>query len=112
MSQPETRQSIQRANIDDLQSAEAAEGLSVRQLKEILVNNFVDYRGCCEKHELVDRVKRLWVETQANRQIGESSKHCVLSLMKIHLGFGWKHRLTGSLLRAASTVFFLSRKLI
>ena len=105
MSQPETRQSIQRASIDDLQSAEAAESLSVRQLKEILVNNFVDYRGCCEKHELVDRVKRLWVETQANRQIGESSKCCVLSLMKTHLGSGWKRRLTGSWVRAASTVF-------
>ncbi|XP_076435063.1 E3 ubiquitin-protein ligase RNF34-like isoform X3 [Babylonia areolata] len=66
--EPETRPGIQRASIDDLDSAEGAEKLTVRQLKEILANNFVDYRGCCEKHELVDRVKRLWVETQANKQ--------------------------------------------
>ena len=74
VSQPETRQGIQRASIDDLESADAAGNLSVRQLKEILVNNFVDYRGCCEKHELVDRVRRLWVETQANRKLGQSNK--------------------------------------
>ncbi|KAK7088810.1 E3 ubiquitin-protein ligase RNF34-like isoform X2 [Littorina saxatilis] len=66
--QPETRPGIVRANIDDLETADSAENMTVRQLKEILVNNFVDYHGCCEKHELVERVKRLWVETQANRQ--------------------------------------------
>ncbi|KAL8605063.1 hypothetical protein ACOMHN_018864 [Nucella lapillus] len=66
--EPETRPGIQRATIDDLQTAEETEKMTVRQLKEILANNFVDYRGCCEKHELVERVKRLWNETRANRQ--------------------------------------------
>nr|KAG5693037.1 hypothetical protein BaRGS_005661 [Batillaria attramentaria]KAG5707026.1 hypothetical protein BaRGS_019631 [Batillaria attramentaria] len=67
---PESRPGIQRATIDDVQSQEDVENLTVRQLKEILVNNFVDYKGCVEKHELVDRVKRLWVETQANKERG------------------------------------------
>ncbi|KAK7478278.1 hypothetical protein BaRGS_00030536, partial [Batillaria attramentaria] len=66
--EPESRPGIQRATIDDVQSQEDVENLTVRQLKEILVNNFVDYKGCVEKHELVDRVKRLWVETQANKE--------------------------------------------
>lgn len=34
--------------------------LSVKQLKEILMLNRVDYKGCCEKTELLDRVQRLW----------------------------------------------------
>lgn len=66
--EPETRPGIQRATIDDIQCEDDVEGLTVRQMKEILVNNFVDYRGCVEKPELVDRVKRLWAETQANKQ--------------------------------------------
>lgn len=34
--------------------------LSVKQLKEILMLNRVDFKGCCEKTELLERVKRLW----------------------------------------------------
>lgn len=66
--QPDSRPGIKRATLDDLKQADDADTLTVRQLKEILVNNFVDYKGCCEKHELVDRVKRLWNEAQANKQ--------------------------------------------
>lgn len=36
--------------------------LSVKQLKEILMLNRVDFKGCCEKTELLERVKRLWNE--------------------------------------------------
>lgn len=36
------------------------EGLSVKQLKEVLMLHRVDYKGCCEKQELLDRVGRLW----------------------------------------------------
>lgn len=39
---------------DDLES------LSVKQLKEILMLNRVDFKGCCEKQELKERVERLW----------------------------------------------------
>lgn len=38
------------------------EDLSVKQLKEILMLNRVDYKGCCEKNELIDRVYRLWID--------------------------------------------------
>ncbi|UYV81827.1 RNF34 [Cordylochernes scorpioides] len=46
--------------VDDLHSAEQISQLSVRQLKLILTRSYVDYRGCCEKSELRDRVLRLW----------------------------------------------------
>lgn len=36
--------------------------LTVKQLKEILMLNRVDFKGCCEKTELLERVKRLWKE--------------------------------------------------
>ncbi|XP_017476007.1 PREDICTED: cell wall protein DAN4 [Rhagoletis zephyria] len=47
-------------NLDDFQNINDLEGLSVKQLKEILMLNRVDYKGCCEKQELLDRVQRLW----------------------------------------------------
>lgn len=34
--------------------------LTVKQLKEILMLNRVDFKGCCEKKELKERVQRLW----------------------------------------------------
>ncbi|XP_065199146.1 E3 ubiquitin-protein ligase RNF34-like [Sycon ciliatum] len=36
--------------------------LTVMQLKETLAVNFVDFRGCVEKRELVELVMRLWLE--------------------------------------------------
>lgn len=43
-------------------SSSELEDLTVKQLKEILMLNRVDFKGCCEKNELLDRVKRLWDE--------------------------------------------------
>lgn len=40
--------------------------LSVKQLKEILMLNRVDFKGCCEKQELLDRVNRLWNDLQTS----------------------------------------------
>lgn len=57
-----------RASLSDISSLRDIEGLSVRQLKEILARNFVNYSGCCEKWELVERVKRLYRETEENRK--------------------------------------------
>ncbi|XP_018588170.1 E3 ubiquitin-protein ligase rififylin isoform X1 [Scleropages formosus] len=51
-----------RASLSDLSQVEDIEALSVRQLKEILARNFVDYKGCCEKWELMERVTRLFKE--------------------------------------------------
>ncbi|KAF0033497.1 hypothetical protein F2P81_013563 [Scophthalmus maximus] len=61
-----------RASLSDISSLRDIEGLSVRQLKEILARNFVNYSGCCEKWELVERVSRLYRETEENRKSMEN----------------------------------------
>ncbi|MGH0175951.1 UNVERIFIED_CONTAM: hypothetical protein FKN15_071487 [Acipenser sinensis] len=57
-----------RASLSDISTTEDIEGLNVRQLKEILARNFVNYSGCCEKWELLERVNRLYRETEENRK--------------------------------------------
>ncbi|XP_020791114.1 E3 ubiquitin-protein ligase RNF34a [Boleophthalmus pectinirostris] len=64
---PQTRRRA-RASLSDISSLGDIEDLSVRQLKEILARNFVNYSGCCEKWELVERVRRLYRETEENRK--------------------------------------------
>lgn len=54
--------------MSDISSLEDIEGLSVRQLKEILACNFVNYSGCCEKWELVEKVSRLYRESEENHK--------------------------------------------
>ncbi|XP_054896146.1 E3 ubiquitin-protein ligase RNF34 isoform X2 [Poeciliopsis prolifica] len=68
---PATQRRI-RASLSDLDNEEAIENLSVRQLKEILARNFVNYSGCCEKWELLDRVHRLYRENEQNRKSMEN----------------------------------------
>ncbi|XP_041096925.1 E3 ubiquitin-protein ligase rififylin isoform X2 [Polyodon spathula] len=51
-----------RASLSDLKELEDIDALTVRQLKEILARNFVNYKGCCEKWELMERVTRLYNE--------------------------------------------------
>ncbi|NXF29696.1 RFFL ligase, partial [Nyctibius bracteatus] len=51
-----------KASLSDLTSAGDINALSVRQLKEILARNFVNYKGCCERWELLERVTRLYKE--------------------------------------------------
>lgn len=47
-------------SLEDIHSSADLEMMSVKQLKEILMLNRVDFKGCCEKNELKERVKRLW----------------------------------------------------
>ncbi|XP_028457470.1 E3 ubiquitin-protein ligase RNF34 isoform X3 [Perca flavescens] len=68
---PATQRRI-RASLSDLDNEEAIENLSVRQLKEILARNFVNYYGCCEKWELLERVHRLYRENEQNRKSMEN----------------------------------------
>ncbi|XP_012671340.2 E3 ubiquitin-protein ligase RNF34a isoform X2 [Clupea harengus] len=68
---PQTRRRA-RASLSDLSSLEDVERLTVRQLKEILVRNFVSFSGCCEKWELVERVRRLYRENEENRKSMEN----------------------------------------
>ncbi|XP_068124702.1 E3 ubiquitin-protein ligase rififylin [Hyperolius riggenbachi] len=51
-----------RASLSDISTPDDIESLSVRQLKEILARNFVNYKGCCEKWELMERVTRLYYD--------------------------------------------------
>ncbi|BFZ18301.1 hypothetical protein BsWGS_21340 [Bradybaena similaris] len=60
-------QPIRRTQLDDITEISDIDALTVRQLKELLVNNFVDYKGCCEKAELVQKTKRLWKDHQENK---------------------------------------------
>lgn len=61
-----------RASLTDLTSVEDIEGLTVRQLKEILARNFVNYQGCCEKWELMERVTRLFNDQKDLHNLGTS----------------------------------------
>lgn len=68
-----------RIQLDDVKTEEEIDSLSVKSLKCLLLNNFVDYKGCREKWELQDRVRRLWRDNQANKkkyeeQIDDSKK--------------------------------------
>ncbi|XP_041949626.1 E3 ubiquitin-protein ligase rififylin isoform X2 [Alosa sapidissima] len=49
-----------RTSLSDLSCVEDIDGLSVKQLKEILSHNLVNYQDCCEKWELSERVTRLY----------------------------------------------------
>ncbi|XP_017345412.1 E3 ubiquitin-protein ligase RNF34 isoform X2 [Ictalurus punctatus] len=66
-----------RASISDLSSEDEIELLTVRQLKEILARNFVNFSGCCEKWELVERVRRLYREHQHNRTSLENMSNSI-----------------------------------
>ncbi|XP_028818831.1 E3 ubiquitin-protein ligase rififylin isoform X2 [Denticeps clupeoides] len=58
-----------RASLSDLNSVKDIDALSVRQLKEILARNFVNYKGCCEKWELMERVTRLYHDQQDRQNL-------------------------------------------
>lgn len=64
------RSEITRIKLEDIRSAEHIEQLSIKCLKRLLLNNFVDYKGCCERWELQERVKRLWNDDLKNKQKG------------------------------------------
>lgn len=62
-----------RASLSDISNVDDIESLSVRQLKEILARNFVNYKGCCEKWELMERVTRLYHDQKNLQQKGTTS---------------------------------------
>ncbi|XP_063002652.1 E3 ubiquitin-protein ligase rififylin [Elgaria multicarinata webbii] len=61
-----------RASLSDLTSVRDIDALSVRQLKEILARNFVNYKGCCEKWELMERVTRLYKEKDLQQIVSDT----------------------------------------
>uniref|UniRef100_A0A9J7YV27 RING-type E3 ubiquitin transferase n=1 Tax=Cyprinus carpio carpio TaxID=630221 RepID=A0A9J7YV27_CYPCA len=70
-----------RASLSDLSSLDDVEQLSVRQLKEILARNFVSFSGCCEKWELVERVRRLYRENEDNRKSMENVSNPITAVV-------------------------------
>ena len=53
--------------LDDIQNESEIQQLGVKQLKIILRRNCIDYKGCVEKHELSERVVRLWHSRQEEK---------------------------------------------
>ncbi|CAL8278742.1 unnamed protein product [Merluccius merluccius] len=77
---PATQRRI-RASLSDLDDEEAIEQLTVRQLKEILARNFVNYSGCCEKWELLERVHRLYRQNLHNRKSMENVSNTITAVV-------------------------------
>jgi hypothetical protein len=61
-------QTKRRASLSDIRFEDDIENLSIKQIKEILTSNFVEYRGCCEKKELVEKLKQLYKSNLENKQ--------------------------------------------
>ncbi|KFP31716.1 E3 ubiquitin-protein ligase rififylin [Colius striatus] len=72
-----------KASLSDLTSIGDIDALSVRQLKEILARNFVNYKGCCEKWELLERVTRLYKEKDLQHLGGAGPPGAEENLCKI-----------------------------
>lgn len=69
--------------VDDIDHKDDIRHLSVRQLKVILVRNYVDIKGCVERRELEERLKRLWEsrKREKGRKNG-SERGCIVSKEK------------------------------
>ncbi|KAJ8680247.1 hypothetical protein QAD02_016034 [Eretmocerus hayati] len=59
--------------LSDIKELPELEQLSVKQLKDLLRANRVDFKGCVERRELLDRACRLWEEYHKSRQVIESA---------------------------------------
>ncbi|XP_072748871.1 E3 ubiquitin-protein ligase RNF34 isoform X2 [Anoplolepis gracilipes] len=57
-----------KVQLSDIKEASELEYLSVKQLKNLLSTNRVDYKGCLERQELLNRVSRLWQEYKQSRE--------------------------------------------
>ncbi|XP_063713550.1 E3 ubiquitin-protein ligase rififylin-like [Symsagittifera roscoffensis] len=64
----------ERKQLSSINNEEDIDKLHVRELKEILVNNFVVIRGLCEKDELVQKTKMLWRQEIGQRRAAAAMK--------------------------------------
>ncbi|KAJ6216506.1 hypothetical protein RDWZM_007663 [Blomia tropicalis] len=55
---------ISTFNLNDIKDENEIKDLSVRQLKLILTRNFVDFKGCVEREELIQKAIFLWNDRQ------------------------------------------------
>ena len=54
--------------LSDIKELSELEYLTVKQLKDLLSVNRVDFKGCVERCELLDRACRLWDEHRKSRE--------------------------------------------
>ncbi|EFN75761.1 E3 ubiquitin-protein ligase RNF34 isoform X2 [Harpegnathos saltator] len=57
-----------KVQLSDIKEASELEYLNIKQLKSLLSINRVDYKGCVERQELLNRVSRLWHEYKQSRK--------------------------------------------
>lgn len=57
-----------KVQLSDIKEASELEYLSIKQLKNLLSTNRVDYKGCIERQELLNKVLRLWQEYSQSRK--------------------------------------------
>lgn len=57
-----------KVELSDIKESSELEFLSVKQLKSLLTINRVDYKGCLERQELLNKVTRLWHEYKQSRK--------------------------------------------
>lgn len=54
--------------MEDVSNVEEITSLSVTELKQILTANFINYKGCVEKKELIDKVTMLFKSVEENKK--------------------------------------------
>ena len=65
--------------MSQLNTEDEIDNLTIKQIKEILACNFVDYKGCCEKKELVDKTKRLYSSYVENKRLANEINQASMS---------------------------------
>ncbi|CAH0554457.1 unnamed protein product [Brassicogethes aeneus] len=66
--------------LSDFETAEEINCLSSKQLKQLLTLNRVDFKGCVEKNELLERATRLW---QDNNELHKELPENIQDLCKL-----------------------------
>ncbi|XP_066138130.1 E3 ubiquitin-protein ligase rififylin-like [Euwallacea fornicatus] len=69
---PQASPLLQRhPRLEDFSRVEELNELTPKQLKILLTINRVEFRGCIEKEELLERARRLWEDNNRNKDIAE-----------------------------------------
>lgn len=55
-------------NLNDIKDEAEIKDLSIRQLKLLLTRNFVDFKGCVEREELIQKTVLLWNDKQISNK--------------------------------------------
>ncbi|CAK1552706.1 unnamed protein product [Leptosia nina] len=58
----------QHIDLEHIKRASDLNALNVKQLKELLARNRVEYRGCLERADLLQRAKMLWTDHEKSKQ--------------------------------------------